>query len=100
MEGIKIIKGQQHECSMPKNYTLSGQCRLFFFKDLLFNMSVLWPWVSPPSPHVPWAVGGVFPVSVSWCFGCMDGAWLPVCPLGGIADDLPILGMHNWKALL
>jgi hypothetical protein len=56
--------------------------------------------VSPPSPHAPWAVGGVFPVSVSWCFGCMNGAWLPVCSLGGPADDLPIFGKHTRKAPL
>ncbi len=28
----------------------------------------------------------------------MNGAWLPVCPLGGTADDLPTFGMHTRKA--
>ncbi len=29
----------------------------------------------------------------------MNGAWLPVCPLGGTADDLPVFGIHDRKAL-
>ncbi len=73
----------------------------FFFLKICASILVCSdPGCLPPSPHVPWAVGGAFPVSVRWCFGCMNGAWLPVCPLGGIADELPVFGMHNRKALL
>ncbi len=75
-------------------------CAVCFLKELPINISVLWPWVSPPYPHDPWAVGGVFPDFVCWCFGCMNGAWLPVCPLVGAADDLLIFGMHTRIALL
>ncbi len=27
----------------------------------------------------------------------MNGVWLPVCPLGGTADDLPVFGIHGRK---
>ncbi len=71
---------------------------LFLYKFRPSTLVCSGPGCLPPSSHVPWAVGGVFPVFDSWCFGCVNGAWVPVCPLGGTADDLPVFGMHNRKA--
>jgi hypothetical protein len=75
-------------CSFKRFLLINNQCAL--------ALSVY----PPPPPIPPGLSGGVFPVSVYWCFGCMNGAWLPVCPLDGTADDLPIFGMHTRKVLL
>ncbi len=76
------------QCLTIIHYRASAVC--FLKKYLLFNISVLWPWVSPPLPPMSPGLSGGSSLFLSvGVFGCMNGAWLPVCPLGGSADDLP-----------
>ncbi len=63
-----------------------------------FNISVYQNWCAlalgvSPLPRVLWAVGGAFP-------GFENGAWLPVCLLGGPVEDLPVFGTYGRNVYL
>jgi hypothetical protein len=59
---------------------------------------VLWPWELPPSPAFFGMSGGPsLGLTVDVMAVCMNGAWLPVCPLGGPVDDLPVFGAYGRK---
>ncbi len=62
--GGKLIKGQYYERSAPNNGILLGLLPFLFLPKKIppIKISVLWLWVFPPPPHVPWAVVGALPV--------------------------------------
>ncbi len=100
MEGNKLSRDSSMSAQRLTIIHYRACCCFFPLKDLLINISVLWPCVSPPLPPCPLGYRGGLPCFCQLVFGCMNRAWLPVCPLGGAADDLPVFGIHSRKVPL
>jgi hypothetical protein len=85
---------------VPNKWYSIGLAAVLFltFKSLTIKIDVLWPWVLPPPPPFSGMSGGPsLGLTVDVMAVCMNGAWLPVCPLGGPVDDLSVFGAYGRK---